>query len=210
MTSSKAILEIFLKEMPSPRCELIYETPFQLLVAVILSAQSTDRQVNICMKPLIEKGLSCEMLSLMTESECLEHIRSIGLAKTKAKHIVKTAGLIMANHDGVVPKLRAELEALPGVGRKTASVILGELWNEPTLAVDTHVFRVGKRLRWHQETNPLKAEKALLTVIPKQYLPKAHHWLVLHGRYVCRARQPKCGECVVRDHCPSQQNNFPS
>ena len=155
------------------------------------------------MRPLYEKGFSLETVLHLGEVGIYEKIRKIGLAKSKAKYVYGLSQILHDKHHGQVPHTREELEALPGVGRKTASVVLGELFGQPTLAVDTHVFRVGKRLALHKESTPEKAEKALLKVIPKEFLPRAHHWFVLHGRYICKAIKPRCEICPLNDICPS-------
>jgi endonuclease-3 len=182
----------------------VYHTPFQLLVSVVLSAQTTDKSVNRCMEPLYAKGFGIDDVLSLGEKGFYPLVRTIGLAPTKTRHVVKLAAILRESHGGEVPRAREALEALPGVGRKTANVVLGEIWGEPTLAVDTHVFRLGARLGWHREKTPAKAEMAMLKVIPHGWLPRAHHWLVLHGRYVCVARKPKCGECALRELCPSR------
>ncbi len=188
---------------PSPHCELYYETPLQLLISVVLSAQTTDKMVNRCMEPLYKDGLDLATLLSWGAEGLYPHVKSIGLAKTKSKHIGQLVRILHERFDGQVPNTRSELEALPGVGRKTASVVLGELFRQPTLAIDTHVFRVSKRLGWQGEKTPIAAERVLLQIIPPSYLPRAHHWLVLHGRYVCKAQKPLCNECPLNDICPS-------
>lgn len=186
---------------PDPKCELYYETPYQLLISVVLSAQATDRMVNRCMEPLYRAGLSPQTVLDLGEAGLLAKIRTIGLAPTKAKNILALTGILVDRFAGHVPHQREELEALPGVGRKTANVILGEIFREPTLAVDTHVFRVGQRLGLHNALTPAKAEAQLLDCFAKTDLPAAHHWMILHGRYTCTAKNPKCDGCVVRDLC---------
>jgi endonuclease-3 len=193
----------FRKIMPEPKCELYYQTPYQLLVSVVLSAQATDKIVNACMRPVYQGGFTPENAIAMGEAGILSKIRPIGLAPTKAKNVYKLSQILLETHQGQVPSERSELEALPGVGRKTANVILGEIFRQPTLAVDTHVFRVGFRLGLHQERSPEKAEASLLKLIDSSYLPDAHHWFILHGRYTCKAMKPNCQECCVRDLCPS-------
>lgn len=188
---------------PNPRCELYYETPFQLLVSVVLSAQTTDKMVNRCMEPLYKKGFTVETVLRLGPEKLLEKIRTIGLAPTKSKNIYKLSQLLKTEFQSDIPKTRAELESLPGVGKKTASVILGEIFGEPTLAVDTHVYRVTKRLGLHDETSPEKAEPVLLQVVAKKHRPKAHHWFILLGRYTCKARNPECETCVLAPTCPS-------
>ena len=191
--------------MPQPRCELFHLSPFQLLVSVVLSAQTTDKMVNRCMEPVYRRNPQFGPSDILRLGEpgLLVLIRSIGLAPTKAANIIRLSKLISERHNGEVPDNRQELEALPGVGRKTANVVLAEVFQRPTLAVDTHVYRVGMRLGLHRESSPLKAEKALLMVIREHWLPFAHHWLILHGRYTCKARKPLCRSCLLKDLCPS-------
>lgn len=191
------------EKMPDAHCELTYNSPYQLLVSVVLSAQATDKMVNQVMEPLYEAGFTPETVIGWGEQGLLARIRKIGLAPTKAKNVHKLSQIIMADHGGDIPDNREQLEALPGVGRKTANVILGEIFGEPTLAVDTHVYRVGYRLSLHREDSPPKAELALLKVIAPEYLPKLHHLLIFQGRYTCKAQKPLCEECCVADICPS-------
>lgn len=197
------MLNRFSAKNPSPRCELYYETPFQLLVSVVLSAQTTDKMVNRCMQPLYKAQFDLQSVLTWQEDGFYQHVKSIGLARTKSRHIYQLAKILLEKFGGELPRSRVELESLPGVGRKTASVVLGELFRQPTLAVDTHVFRVGQRLNLHSEKTPLAAEKVLLKQIDPKYLPQAHHWFVLHGRYVCKAIKPLCGGCLLNDICPS-------
>lgn len=197
------ILERLSQVNPDPKTELYYQTPFQLLVSVVLSAQTTDKSVNKCMEPLYKAGFTPETVIKMGPDRFLAKIKTIGLAPTKSKNVVKLATIIRDEYDGKIPSTRAELEALPGVGRKTANVVLGEIFGEPTLAVDTHVYRLTARLGLQNEASPEKAEQELLHIMPADKLHKAHHWLILHGRYVCVARRPKCEECVLNDICPS-------
>jgi endonuclease-3 len=204
---SEEVLRRFATAMPDAKCELFYQTPFQLLCSVVLSAQATDKQVNKVMEPIYLTGFTPEGVLDAGEAALLHQIKSIGLAPTKARNIIKLSQSLMDFHQGEVPRTREALEALAGVGRKTANVILGELFNEPTLAVDTHVFRVGFRLGFHKEKTPEKAELKLLQVIHKKHLPRAHHWLILHGRYTCKAIKPLCGECLLADICPSHAAN---
>lgn len=189
---------------PNPHCELYYETPYQLLLSVVLSAQATDKSVNAAMTDLYKEGLTVDNVIAMGEKGFLEKIRRIGLAPTKAKNSVRLSQIIKDKFNGEIPTTRGDLESLPGVGRKTANVILGEIFKEPTLAVDTHVFRVTKRLGLHKSTTPEKAEQQLLAVINPRWLPMAHHWFILHGRYTCIARGPKCDVCTVNDLCTSK------
>lgn len=191
--------------LPNPRCELYYETPYQLLLAVVLSAQTTDAMVNRCMEPLFKAGLDPQTVLAWGEAKLLSSIRPIGLAPTKAKNIIALTKRIFVEHQGQVPASREALEALPGVGRKTANVILGEIFSEPTLAVDTHVFRVTRRLGLQGENTPEKAEQALLKLVDAGMLPKLHHWFIHHGRYTCKALKPLCDHCSVSDLCPSMR-----
>lgn len=195
---------------PNPRCELYYETPFQLLLSVVLSAQATDKSVNAAMTDLYKDGLTADDVIALGEKGFLEKIRRIGLAPTKARNSVKLSKIIKEQFAGDIPANREALESLPGVGRKTASVILGEIFREPTLAVDTHVFRVTKRLGLHKCPTPEKAEQKLLSIIDPKWLPMAHHWFILHGRYTCLARRPKCDTCVVSDLCSSKDKMNPT
>ncbi len=204
-TSKKILLDALVarwqRELPEPRCELYYQSGFQLLVSVVLSAQTTDVMVNRCMRPLYEAGFNLQTVVAWGVDQLLSHIRPIGLAPTKAKNVVALSLRLIRDFGGEVPASREALESLPGVGRKTANVILGELFGEPTLAVDTHVFRVTGRLALQREKSPEKAELALLKVIDKAYLPKLHHWFIHHGRYTCKAAKPLCTSCVVADLC---------
>lgn len=197
-----AIAERFAVSMPDPRCELYFKTPYQLLVSVILSAQTTDKMVNRCMQPIYEAGFTPKDAVALGAEGLLPKIKSIGLAPTKAKNVAAMSKILLEHHGGVVPENRAALEALPGVGRKTANVVLGEIFSWPTLAVDTHVFRVTERLGLQHETDVKKAELKLLEIIPASYLPRAHHWFILHGRYTCKASKPMCASCSVKDLCP--------
>ena len=202
-----AVIACFVKAQPDPHCELFYQTPYQLLVSVVLSAQATDKSVNRCMQPLYTTGLDPSQMLALGYAAFLDKIRSIGLAPTKAKNIMALTKILVEKHGGEVPRLRAALLELPGVGAKSANVILGELFQEPTLAVDTHVFRVTARLGLHAAKSPDKAEAALLNLIDKKYLPRAHHWFVLHGRYVCKAARPDCAHCILATLCPSCNYN---
>ena len=186
---------------PAPTTELHYATPFQLLVAVILSAQATDVGVNKATARLFPIAPTPEtMLALGTEG-LSEYIKTIGLFRTKAKNVIATCRMLVELHGSAVPEERAALEALPGVGRKTANVVLNTAFGQPTIAVDTHIFRVGNRTGLATGKTPLDVEKKLLRVTPAQFARDAHHWLILHGRYVCKARKPECARCVVADLC---------
>jgi endonuclease-3 len=186
---------------PKPETELEYQTPFELLVAVILSAQATDVSVNKATKKLFPVARTPAGLQELGTDGLKEHIRTIGLYNSKAENIIKTCRILLERHAGEVPRDRTALEALPGVGRKTANVVLNTAFGEPTIAVDTHIFRVANRTGLAPGKTPLQVEQKLLRVVPKAYLKDAHHWLILHGRYTCKARKPACPECIVRDLC---------
>lgn len=186
---------------PNPTTELEYETNFELLIAVILSAQATDVSVNLATRRLYKKANTASAILDLGEDGLKDYIKTIGLFNSKAKNIIATCKILLQNHAGEVPRDRAALEALPGVGRKTANVILNTAFGEPTIAVDTHIFRVANRTGLAIGKTPLIIERKLLKSIPAQYLQDAHHWLILHGRYVCKARKPDCPECIVRDLC---------
>ena len=186
---------------PAPTTELVYASHFELLVAVILSAQATDKSVNQATKKLFAVANTPQAILALGEAGLKEYIKTIGLANSKAKNIMATCQLLLAKHQGVVPDDRESLQALPGVGRKTANVVLNTAFGQPTMAVDTHIFRVSNRTGLAPGKNVLEVEKALLANIPPQYLLHAHHWLILHGRYTCIARSPKCRQCIIVDLC---------
>ncbi|WP_322996798.1 endonuclease III [Castellaniella sp.] len=186
---------------PHPETELEYDSTFQLLIAVILSAQATDRSVNLATQRFFPKHGTPEGLLALGETGLTEAIRTIGLYKTKARNIIRTCELLLQHHAGQVPDQREALEALPGVGRKTANVVLNTAFRQPTMAVDTHIFRVSNRTGIAPGKTVLAVEQALLRRVPKAYLLDAHHWLILHGRYVCVARKPKCPQCPIADLC---------
>ncbi len=196
-----AMFERLAKARPDPKTELDYTDPFTLVVAVALSAQATDVSVNKATKGLFKAADTPAKMVKLGEDGVAEHIRTIGLWRNKAKNVVALSRIILEQHGGVTPRTRAELEALPGVGHKTASVVLNEAYGEATIAVDTHVFRVSNRTGLAPETTPEKVEALLLKVTPEPYRRGAHHWLILHGRYTCLARKPGCPECVIRDLC---------
>ncbi|MDY6978992.1 MAG: endonuclease III [Pseudomonadota bacterium] len=189
------------KENPHPTTELNYRTPFELLIAVILSAQATDKGVNKATKELFKVARSPKKILALKESGLKEYIKTIGLFNSKAKNIIKTCQILVEQHGGKVPEDRAALEALPGVGRKTANVILNTAFGHPTIAVDTHIFRVSNRTGLAPGKTVLEVEKKLLKVVPEEYKKDAHHWLILLGRYTCVARKPRCGACVIEDLC---------
>ena len=186
---------------PDPKTELIYTDPYTLVVAVALSAQATDVSVNKATKELFKVADTPAKMVALGEDGVSGYIKTIGLWRGKAKNVIALSKIIIEQHGGKTPRTRAELEALPGVGQKTASVVLNEAYGEATIAVDTHVFRVSNRTGLAPETTPEKVEKKLLQVTPEQYKRGAHHWLILHGRYTCLARKPECPECVIRDLC---------
>jgi endonuclease III len=186
---------------PEPRTELEYGSPFQLLVAVMLSAQATDRSVNLATRRFFPGHGTPQGILALGEAGLAEFIRTIGLYKTKARNVIRTCELLLERHGGEVPDNREALEALPGVGRKTANVVLNTAFHQPTLAVDTHIFRVANRTGIAPGRNVLEVEQALLRRVPQAYRLNAHHWLILHGRYVCVARKPKCPQCLISDLC---------
>ena len=186
---------------PEPKSELYWTNPYTLLVAVVLSAQATDKGVNKVTHELFRIADTPEKMLALGEERLKEVIRSIGLYPTKAKNIIGLSRILLEKHGGAVPRERAQLEELPGVGRKTANVVLNVAFGEPTIAVDTHIFRVANRTGLAPGKTPLEVEKALLKVIPAEYRQHAHHWLILHGRYVCKARKPDCPRCVICDLC---------
>ncbi|MEB4589385.1 endonuclease III [Candidatus Thiothrix sp. Deng01] len=186
---------------PDPTTELEYGSAFELLVAVILSAQSTDKGVNKATARLFPAANTPEAIYALGEDGLKDYIKTIGLFNSKAKNIIQTCRILIDKHHSQVPAQREALEALPGVGRKTANVILNTAFRQPTMAVDTHIFRVANRTGIAPGKNVLEVEKALLKHVPKHYLLDAHHWLILHGRYTCVARNPKCGQCIIADLC---------
>lgn len=186
---------------PKPETELQYRTPFELLLAVILSAQATDVSVNKATRRLFPRARTPAAVLKLGSDGLKDYIRTIGLYNSKAENIIKTCRILLEEHAGEVPRDRKSLEALPGVGRKTANVVLNTAFGEPTIAVDTHIFRVANRTGLAPGKNPLQVEQKLLRVVPEAYRKDAHHWLILHGRYTCKARKPACAECIVRDLC---------
>ena len=186
---------------PTPKTELVYQSTFELLISVILSAQATDVSVNKATSKLFPLANTPEGILKIGEENLKAHIKTIGLFNSKARNIIKTCRALVEEHDSVVPNSRRALEALPGVGRKTANVVLNTAFGEPVMAVDTHIFRISNRTRFALGKNVLQVEQKLLKVIPDEFILDAHHWLILHGRYICTARNPKCGACVVYDLC---------
>ena len=186
---------------PQPATELHYGNPFQLLVAVILSAQSTDVGVNKATRALYKKVKTPQAMLKLGEAGLKEHIKTIGLFNTKAKNIIRTCAILEEHHHGKVPEQRAALEALPGVGRKTANVVLNTAFGHPTIAVDTHIFRVANRTGIAPGKNVAEVETRLLRLVPEEFRLDAHHWLILHGRYTCIARKPRCQSCAIADLC---------
>ena len=189
---------------PMPVTELRYTSVFELLVAVLLSAQATDVSVNKATQRLFVVANTPQKMLALGQQGLEDHVKTIGLYRSKARHLMQTCRMLIDRHGGLVPRLREQLEALPGVGRKTANVVLNSAFGEPTVAVDTHIFRVANRTGLAAGKNPLEVERKLLGRIPPEYLVDAHHWLILLGRYVCQARQPRCWQCVVRPHCAFQ------
>ena len=189
------------KAIPEPKSELEYDNVYQLLVAVVLSAQATDAGVNRATEPLFKLVKTPEQMVALGEKKLLSYIKSIGLFRTKAKNVIALSKLLVERHAGKVPHTHEELQALPGVGRKTANVVMNVGFGEATIAVDTHIFRVGNRTGLAPGKNPLEVELKLLKRVPEEFRLHAHHWLILHGRYTCKARKPECPRCVVNDLC---------
>jgi endonuclease III len=188
-------------ENPTPTTELHYSSTFELLIAVILSAQATDVGVNKATARLYAVANTPKAILALGEAGLKEYIKTIGLFNAKAANVIKTCRQLVEQHNSVVPDNRRDLEALPGVGRKTANVVLNTAFGEPTMAVDTHIFRLANRINFAPGKNVLEVEKKLLKVIPDEFIRDAHHWFILHGRYVCTARSPRCGACVIYDQC---------
>ncbi len=196
-----AIFRELQRQNPHPKTELHYRTPFELLIAVILSAQATDVSVNKATEKLFEAAATPEAILNLGIHGLKKYIRTIGLFNSKAENIIKTCRLLIEKHGGEVPRTREALEALPGVGRKTANVILNTAFGQPTIAVDTHIFRVSNRTGLAKGKSPLEVEKRLTRLTPEEFRKDAHHWLILHGRYVCKARRPLCRECAIIEWC---------
>ena len=201
-------IEIFTRlrnENPNPETELEYTSPYELLVAVTLSAQATDVSVNKATRKLFPVANTPAQILALGEEGLKEYIKTIGLFNSKAKNVVKVAELLLERHGGEVPQTRDELVALPGVGRKTANVVLNTAFRQPAMAVDTHIFRVSNRTKIAPGKNVDEVEARLMRLVPKEFLMDAHHWLILHGRYTCVARKPKCGSCIIEDLCEFKQ-----
>ncbi|MGO8754613.1 MAG: endonuclease III [Gallionellaceae bacterium] len=190
---------------PHPSTELEYSTPFELLVAVILSAQATDVSVNAATRHLFPVANTPQAMLKLGEEKLREYVQRIGLYQTKSRHIIRMCRILLEQHGGEVPQTREELEALPGVGRKTASVVLNTAFGQPVIAVDTHIFRVANRTGIAPGKDVLEVEEKLLKFVPDEFRHDAHHWLILHGRYVCQARKPKCAQCLIMDLCEYKQ-----
>lgn len=198
----KHILDWFAANMPVAESELVFASPFQCLVAVMLSAQCTDKRVNMVTPALFEAFPTPEAMAQATSDEVFEYVKSVSYPRSKAEHLVAMAKRLVEVYDGMVPDNIDDLQTLQGVGRKTANVVCAVIWNQPTMAVDTHIFRVSERLGLTTNSkNPLQTEKALVKYIPANVIPKAHHWLLLHGRYVCQARKPQCEQCGLKGFC---------
>ena len=195
---------------PKPTTELVYRTPFELLVAVVLSAQATDKSVNLATAKLFAVADTPQKMLALGQEGLESFVKSIGLYKSKAKHLIATCRLLIEQHDSEVPHSREELENLPGVGRKTANVILNTAFGEPTIAVDTHIFRVANRIGIAPGKTVLEVEKSLLKFIAPEFRHDAHHWLILHGRYVCKARKPDCPHCLINDLCEYKEKTLPA
>lgn len=195
------VFERFRLNNPEPKTELIAPNPYCLLVSVVLSAQATDKSVNAACAPLYEKVRTPEQMLELGEEKLISHIKSIGLYRAKARHVMGLSKRLVQDFNSTLPSTREELESLPGVGRKTANVILNVVFKQPTMPVDTHLLRICPKIGLAEGNNPLQVEKSLLERIPSRYMEHAHHWLILHGRYVCTARNPKCEECIISDLC---------
>jgi len=207
-TKREVIFDLLQRQNPAPTTELVYHGVFELLVAVVLSAQATDVSVNKATRVLFQVANSPEAILKLGVSRLKKYIKTIGLYNTKAVNIIRTCEILINQYGGQVPSDRESLEKLPGVGRKTANVILNTAFGQPTIAVDTHIFRVSNRTGIAPGKTPLEVEKKLLKVIPDEYKLNAHHWLILHGRYTCTARNPKCSACIIYDYCEWKQKSF--
>lgn len=200
-TEIEQVFDRFAQLNPSPKSELEYSSPFTLLVAVVLSAQATDKSVNIATRKLYQVADTPQKILALGEEGLIEYIKSIGLYRSKARHVIELCKKLISDFNGEVPRSREQLMSLSGVGRKTANVVLNVIWGEHTMPVDTHLLRICPKIGLAEGDTPEKVEQSLLKRIPDKYMEHAHHWLILHGRYVCTARSPKCEECVIRDLC---------
>jgi len=203
--------EIFTRlqqQNPHPTTELEFNSPFELLIAVLLSAQATDISVNAATRQLYPVANTPQAILELGEEKLRSYVQRIGLYKTKAKHVIQTCKILLAQHGGEVPQTREALEALPGVGRKTANVVLNTAFGQPTIAVDTHIFRVSNRTGIAPGKDVLEVEHKLMKFIPAEFKLNAHHWLILHGRYICQARKPRCGQCIIENLCEYKKKEF--
>ena len=199
---ARKVYELLAKAIPEPKPELEYNSVYELLTAVMLSAQCTDKRVNMVTPALFEAYPTPEALAAATSDEVFEYVKSVSYPRSKAEHLVEMAQRLVNVYDSQVPDNIEDLQTLQGVGRKTANVVCAVIWNQPTMAVDTHIFRVSERIGLTTNSkNPLQTEKQLVRYIPEEVIPKAHHWLLLHGRYVCQARNPRCEECGIKEYC---------
>lgn len=206
-TKRTAIFERLRAADPDPTTELDFGSPFELLVSVILSAQATDVSVNAATTKLFQVANTPDKMLELGESKLQDYIRTIGLFRAKAKNIIATSRILIEQFNGEIPRDREQLETLPGVGRKTANVVLNTAFGMPTIAVDTHIFRVGNRTKIAHGKTPREVEDRLVRLVPEEFQQGAHHWLILHGRYVCKARRPLCGRCVINDLCEYRRKN---
>lgn len=204
----KAIFSRLKKQNPTPTTELVYNSTFELLISVILSAQATDISVNKATKNLYKVANTPEKILKLGETQLKQYIKTIGLYNSKAKNIISTCRDLIEKYDGKVPETRQELEKLAGVGRKTANVVLNTAFGIPVIAVDTHIFRVANRIGLTKSKTPLETEKQLIKIVPDQYKQDAHHWLILHGRYICKAKSPDCNKCMISDLCTYKQKSL--
>ncbi|MBV8656892.1 MAG: endonuclease III [Burkholderiales bacterium] len=207
-STRRIFFERLREQNPHPKTELNYSTPFELLIAVVLSAQATDVGVNKATARLYPVANTPSAIFALGQAGLESYIQTIGLYRSKAKHVIALCQMLMEHHDGEVPQTREALEALPGVGRKTANVVLNTAFGQPTMAVDTHIFRVSNRTGLAPGKDVRAVEDRLVKVIPAEFMQDAHHWLILHGRYICKARKPECGQCVVRDVCDYRAKNI--
>ena len=199
-------MERFKKQNPSPKSELDYSNAFTLLVAVVLSAQATDKSVNLATKELFKIADTPQKMLDLGEENLTKHIKSIGLYRNKAKNVIGLSKMLLEDFNGIVPDSMENLVKLPGVGRKTANVVLNVIFNKPTMPVDTHLLRVSPKIGLAEGTTPEQVEQSLLKRIPAEYMQNAHHWILLHGRYICTAKNSKCDECVINDLCKKNEN----